>query len=150
MANDTPMVFSPEWGRRVEAAINASDGYRLAAAAWRDSLGLEMQGGPPGLPRAAVLDLWQGSCHAVHTGPKARPAEAAFLLRATSADWQELLAGRLEPMWGIMSGRLRLERGSLADLLPFARAARLLVEAIATVEAAFPSDQPEGDRGNGS
>ena len=140
MPNETTLVFSSEWGRQVEAAINASDGYRRAAIDWRDSLGLEMEGAPEKAPCAAVLDLRNGSCHAVHTGEGARPGEAAFLLRAGPADWQELLAGRLEPMWGILSGRLRLERGSMAALLPFAQAAQLLVEAIASVDATFLED----------
>lgn len=139
MANDPPMVFSDEWGRLIHSAINASADYRLAAADWRDSLGLEMEGAAPGAPSAAVLDLRDGSCRAVDTGPAARPGEAAFQLSASRADWQELLAGRLEPMWGIMSGRLRLERGSLAALLPFAEAARHLVAAIASVDAIFPA-----------
>lgn len=140
MSNEPPLIFSEEWGRRVAAAINASAAYRRAAPDWRDSLGLEMDEAPPGAPRRAVLELGEGACHAVHTGDAARAADAAFLLRAGRAEWREVLAGRLEPMWGVMSGRLRLERGSLAALLPFAQAARLLVEAVASVDALFPAE----------
>lgn len=142
-ASDPPLVFSDEWGRRVEAAINRSDRYREAAAEWRDSLGLELAGAPAGAPRAAVLDLHAGVCRGVATGEAARLEEAVFLLQADAGRWQELLAGDLEPIWGIVSGRLRLARGSPAALLPFAEAARALVEAIATVEAKFPPDGKE-------
>lgn len=145
MTNLPIPIFSGEWGRRIETAINHHEPYRRAAADWKDTLGLVMEPVPAGRPGAAVLDLRHGQCHAVQTGEEARPDEAAFLLRATGEDWRELLAGRLEPMWGILSGRLELARGSVAALLPFAQAARHLVEAIATVETVFP-DASEADR----
>lgn len=141
MHDESPTVFSHDWGRQVHAAINASSRYRDLAALWRGSLGLEMAPAPEGRPFAALLDLEHGTCKGVACGPEARLEEAEFHLRATHADWRELLAGQLEPMWGIMSGRLRLARGNLAALLPFAQAAGVLVEVIASVEAVFPPDE---------
>jgi hypothetical protein len=50
-----------------------------------------------------------------------------------------VLADRTDPVFGLLSGALHLERGSIAALVPFATAAREMVAAARRVEASFPS-----------
>ena len=53
--------------------------------------------------------------------------------------WKRVLAGDLEPIFGIMSGKLELARGSLAKLVPQIAAARELVAAAARIDTVFPA-----------
>ena len=48
-----------------------------------------------------------------------------------------MLQGELEPLFGIMSGKLQLRRGSLVRLTPYINAARELVRAAARVDTTF-------------
>jgi len=47
---------------------------------------------------------------------------------------------RFDPLFALMGGKLKLERGSVSALLPFARAAKEMVTAATRVPTRFPGD----------
>ncbi|MEO1370211.1 MAG: SCP2 sterol-binding domain-containing protein, partial [Acidobacteriota bacterium] len=63
---------------------------------------------------------------------------ADFALRASAETWRRVLDGALEPILGLMSGKLKLRTGSLAALTPYMQASRELVAAAARVDSTFP------------
>jgi putative sterol carrier protein len=143
-------VFTAPWAVAWGEALRASESYRRAAARWEGSLLMEL--GPDqtrGIvaPRAVLLDLWHGDCRAARLATGEDAATATYAVRGAAAVWQELLARRVEPLFALVAGRLRLERGSLSALTPFAAAARELVVAAASLEAEFPRRPEERSAG---
>ena len=47
---------------------------------------------------------------------------------SSTATWQEVLEGRLEPLSALMRGLLELKKGTIAALAPYAQAAQELVK----------------------
>lgn len=134
-------VFSQPWAEDWARGINASEAHREAARTWEG--GIVFCTGEPGEPgaRAVFLDLWHGDCRAARTAGRPEWDEARFVIRAPLATWREVLSGRLAPITALMTGRLKVTKGSVAALLPYVAAARELVNAAARVEGTtFPEE----------
>ena len=136
-----PLVFTPEWARAWCTALNASELYRTVAATWRGSVALTVggDGSSPSTP-AVFLDLEQGSCRAARVASADDLVAASYVFEAEPALWKELLSGSGSPVMAIMTGRLRLVRGELSQLLPYAAAAKELLALASAVESVFPAD----------
>lgn len=137
-------AFSESWARAWADELRASDAYARAAATWEGSLVLEMTAGDgedEGPGAAVFVDLWHGECRGARSATGGDLGGTDFLIRGGVETWQRVLAGDLEPIFGIMSGKLRLVRGNLAKLVPQITAARELVAAAARIETVFPGAQ---------
>lgn len=130
-------VFTQPWVDRFRQEINCSESYRHHGATWEAPIALEMSFRGRASPRTIVLHLHQGSCESAHCADSV-PDEVQLIIRTDVVGWQRILAGKMDPIWGIMSGKLRLVRGSLTELVPYALAAKALVDSAAQVEATFP------------
>lgn len=134
-------VFSEDWTRAWAEELRTSDAYRTAAATWEGSLALVMtadgDGADNDAAQAAFVDLWHGECRGARPASDEDRATADFVIAAASQTWQQVLAGKLEPVFGIMSGKLKLERGSLAKLVPQVTAAKELVACAARIDTVF-------------
>jgi len=135
----TPDIFSTEWAGDWKRALDVHAGYRAAAATWEGSLVLQMHG-PDDAGRAVYLDLWHGECREARAGSSDDIAAAKFVLSGSIETWRRVLGGEVAPLMGLMTGKLTLGRGSLAALLPYAAAAKALVDAAATCPARFPGE----------
>ena len=133
-------VFAPAWTERLAEELNADLEYRRAAADWRGVLGLALAA-PDGGRRTALLDLEAGRCMRTANDPEACPPD--YLIEADAATWKRVLAGELEPMWGLMSGKLKLAHGSLAELAPQAASALRIVKCAQKIDAVFPETTPK-------
>ena len=49
-----------------------------------------------------------------------------------------MLAGKTDPIVGLMGGKLKLAKGSMFALLPYAKAAKQLVASAIDVDTSFP------------
>jgi putative sterol carrier protein len=133
-----PIAFSDEWARAWCEALNASEAYRAAAAAWEGSVALaattaDGSGGP-----AVFLDLRHGSCLAARAASPEDVAGATYLIEAQPATWRDVLAAQTSPLMALMTGRLKLTRGEMAKLMPHANSARELLHLAGAVETDFP------------
>jgi len=135
-------VFTDPWTARFREEINRSESFRSHGASWEAPIALEMSFRGSVEPRRVVLDLHGGSCRNATYGHPVADAGIKLVIRTDVAGWQRILAGRMDPIWGIMSGKLKLVRGSLSDLIPYAKAAKALVDSAARIDARFPP--PEG------
>lgn len=133
-------MFTLEWAAAWGRQINASDAYRLAAQTWKWPVILTMKEDPAlGLPeRSIYLDLLKGECREARSASPEDFDATTFVLAADPETWKQVLDGELEPIPGIMRGRIRLTQGSLATLLPYVLAAKELVSAATRVETLFP------------
>lgn len=127
-------LFGEGWAARWAGEIAASEAYRKAAAGWEGALVLALPAaGDPGV----WVDLLHGACRGARAATAEDRATAPFVLEAPLPVWQRLLAGSLDPLWALVSGKVRLARGPLAGLVPWAAAARELVAAARRVPTSF-------------
>lgn len=138
-----PAFFSDAWAQAVCTALNASKAYREAAATWEGDLcfvaraGDGLDGTSLDADRTVYLDLHRGVCRSARA--VAGEAGAAFSIEAAYADWQRVLGGTLDPVMGVMLGKLRVV-GDKAAVLRHARAAKALVACAAGVETDGAAD----------
>jgi putative sterol carrier protein len=132
-------VFSDAWARACAALINANEAYRLAAREWEGPIVLLMStDAGPGDDQRVFLDLWHGECREARAATIGDEATARYVLAGASEAWRQVLTGRVPPILALMTGRLRLAKGSLLELLPYVAAAKELVAAASAVLAEFP------------
>lgn len=132
-----PEVFSAAWADAWCSTLNGSDAYRAAAARWEGDVAIVMRDDAGAMQRAVYLDLHHGTCRAARPANADEVAGARYVMEATVPVWRELLEGRTPPLMALMTNRLRLTRGSMAALLPFAAAARELVAAAVALDTSF-------------
>lgn len=131
-------VFGPEWAQAWAEELRQSEAYRKAAASWEGAIVLEMPGAGKPDARAVFADLWHGECRDARVASAEDREQAAYVIRAESKTWQKLLAGDLDPIFGLMTGKLELARGSVTSLMSFIDASKELVAAAARIESTFP------------
>lgn len=131
-------AFSNEWASAWGEALNGSTAYREAAATWEGAIAVIASAA--GERTAAVyLDVWHGGCRAARVATEQDLADAVFVLEAEPAAWKAVLSGAVSPMMALLSGRVKLARGELARLLPYATAAKELVSLAGSITTEFPT-----------
>jgi putative sterol carrier protein len=137
-------AFSQSWAEAWAAELNASPSYRSVAARWEGAVALVLDDPDPAARRAVVLDLWHGACRSAGTAdPDSARETAAYVFQGGLAAWRHVLSDGGSPVVALMSGKIRLAKGSLAALLPYASAAKELLELAGRVPTAFP-EAPQG------
>jgi putative sterol carrier protein len=129
-------AFSAAWAQAWAQALNESSAYREAAAEWEGPVALVLDDGP-GSRRAVLLDLWHGGCRAAGTADPDDLEAARFVFRGSAAAWRHILVEGGSPVVALLSGRIRLARGDLSALLPYASAARELLSLAGSVPVRF-------------
>jgi len=134
-------VFTQDWAVAWGEAIRASDGYRTAARRWRWPMVIIMSFGPElDLPeRSVFLDLFEGDCREARSATETDWAAVPYVLSGDFHAWKQVLERELDPILALMTGKLKLEKGSLASLIPYVTAAREMVAAAAQVPYRFPA-----------
>lgn len=133
---------SEEWVKAYWDAINASD-YAETGKTWNQgvvalvckaetSMGLDEDVG-------IWLDLHEGQCRdaRVVSGDEARTAP--FVVTGDYARWRQVIEGKLDPVKGMMQGKLRL-KGDLPTIVRYVKASKTLVASAANVETEFLDD----------
>jgi putative sterol carrier protein len=88
--------------------------------------------------RAVYLDLFQGDCREARTATAADLAAVPYVIAADPSTWKRVLERELEPLTGLMRGKLRLAKGSVASLIPYLSAAKEMVLSATRIETLFP------------
>ena len=131
---------SQAWFEALVELINGSPGYREAAAEWEGDIAFQIEAEPDRGLAADVwglLDLWHGECRGGGLIDPARGRRAAYLLRAPYSRWRQVVTGELDPIKGMMQGKLKVE-GDLPTIVRQVRAANELVELTMQIPAEFP------------
>lgn len=133
-------VFSEAWASDWCLTLNSNPVYRSAAATWEGSVALVMtlDGSTQSPKRAVYLDLWHGECRAARVASDQDVESATYVLTGLAASWRDVLTGRAAPLMAIMGGKIRVSRGSLASLVPYAAAAKELVATATQMDNVFP------------
>lgn len=133
---------SPEWTQAYKDAVNASEAYRKHGKPWTfgavafvvkadPSLGLDDE-------QCMLLDVNEGECRSTTFGiGRATVESAPFVVVADYARWKACLRGEIDPIKGMMEGKLKLEKGHLPTMLRFVESSRALVQAAQAVSTDF-------------
>jgi putative sterol carrier protein len=92
---------------------------------------LVIDGGP-----AIYLDLWHGACRAAEylDDPTAKNAE--FTISTSFEKWQRVLAGKLDPVQGMVTRQIKLD-GNLVKIMKNVKASQELVKCATTVPTEY-------------
>jgi putative sterol carrier protein len=134
-------IFTENWASLWSNSINANEDYKKAAAKWEGAIGLVMTPDPAmGIEeeRIVIADLWHGDCRGAKVATADKLGDTPYLISAEPAAWKSVLAGKTDPIVGLMGGKLKLAKGGLFALLPYAKAAKELVRSAIAVDTSFP------------
>jgi putative sterol carrier protein len=120
--------------------LNASSSYEEAAATWEGDLCFVFESEPDkGVPGDvwSWLDLWHGKCRdAKYDVPVDEGEKARFIIRAPYSRWKEVIRGELDPIKGMMQGKLKL-KGDLPTIVRHVNASNELVSIAGSVPTEF-------------
>jgi putative sterol carrier protein len=134
-----PEFPSPEWLAEYVERINASPAYREAAATWEGDVAYVIEPEPDkGVTQEVVawLDLWHGECRGARIVTAEEGEKARFVIRAPYSRWKEVIRKELDPVKGMMQGKLKL-KGDLPTIVRYVKAANELVNLAQTVDTQF-------------
>lgn len=138
-----PLPFTQPWADAFRDAINGNAAYRSAAASWTWPVALLLDPPSPDLgypePVAVEVALDRGTAGDARALP-ADQATADIVLGADYQTWKQVVRGALDPVSGVVAGRIRLVRGSLMTLMTHTAAAKALVACAALVPTEFPDE----------
>jgi putative sterol carrier protein len=136
-------LFSETWAAAAAQSIRASANYSKAAATWEGAIVFKLQA-DPGLgvaeARSAFFDLWHGECRSARAASAADLEAAAYIIAADAFTWQQVMAGKLEPIAGLLRGKLKLNKGNVAVLARYVLAAKEMVVCASSVPTRFPGE----------
>jgi putative sterol carrier protein len=139
-----PLFPSREWLEAYAAEINSSKVYAESAATWEGDVTLLCEAEPllgVSGPIYSWLDLWHGKCRAVRYDVPAEEGDLAkFVIRAPYSRWKQVIRGELEPVRGMMQGKLKV-RGDLATIVRHVKAADELVRIARQVPTVFVDER---------
>jgi putative sterol carrier protein len=139
-----PLFPSSEWVDAYVLRINESPAYREAAASWEGDISYVLEP-DDGLDHEVWLwlDLWHGECRGARYELPAEEGERAkFIIRAPYSRWKEVIRKELDPVKGMMQGKLRL-KGDLPTIVRHVKAANELVNLAAGVPAQFADERTD-------
>jgi putative sterol carrier protein len=133
---------SEEWLAEYVRQINASKSYRDAAETWEGDVAYVIEAEPDrGVAEDvwAWLDLWHGACRDGKLVSAQEGERARFVIRAPYSRWKEVIKRELDPVKGMMQGKLKL-KGDLPTIVKYVKAANELVNVAQTVPTEFSDE----------
>ena len=130
-------IFTEAWALAWSEELNASSTYREAARTWEGPVVLVLDAGDAG-ERAVFVDLWHGECRTAREAEDNDHDLAEIVIRGDLATWRRVLERDLDPVFGLMSGRLRLTKGSMSRMMPYVEASKELVAAATRIATLLP------------
>jgi putative sterol carrier protein len=130
---------SEQWIAAYKEAINANPEYRTGAADWTYGVvALIVKALPPAIPEdiGIWLDLDRGVCHDARLVKVDEALKAPFCISGEYARWKQVLKKELDPIKGMMQGKLKL-KGDLPTIVRAVKAAQELVNSGGTIDTQF-------------
>ena len=133
---------SAEWVAAFRDAVNGNPAYKTSGREWTHGVITLIVSANPGIGLAddacMWLDLHQGVCREAKLVPRAEAnSTSAFVIVGDYARWKQVIRKELEPIKGMMQGKLKLAKGQLPVIVRFVQAARDLVESATMVPTTF-------------
>ena len=137
------LFLSDDWVVAYKEVINGDATYKKAGATWDKGVVVLVCKADPAIgiheDAAIWLDLHHGVCRDARMTNLEEANEAPFCITANYDRWKQVLRGTLDPIKGIMQGKLRL-RGNLASVVRYVAASKALVKCAANVPTEFADE----------
>jgi len=133
---------SDAWTEAFKDAVNGNERYREAGKPWIHGAVAMVVSADPALglehDMGMILDVDQGVCRGT-TLVKGMDAvaETPFVIVAPYARWRQVIEGELDPIKGMMEGKLKLTQGNLPIMIRYVESSRELVTSAAHVPTRF-------------
>ena len=138
MAHEFP---SQEWATAYRDAINSNPAYKTAGKDWTHGVVAMVVKADPALripdDTALWLDVDRGLCKDCRLMPAKDALAAAFVIVADYARWKSVIKKELDPIKGMMQGKLKLTKGHMPTIVKYVNSSRELVETTAKVPTKF-------------
>jgi putative sterol carrier protein len=134
---------SEDWLNEYVKRINESSDYKEASATWEGDVAFVFEAEPDnGVPEDiwAWLDLWHGECREGKLVPAEEGEKARFIIRAPYSRWKEVIRKELDPVKGMMQGKLKL-KGDLPTIVRYVKASNELVNLAGSVPTEFVDER---------
>jgi putative sterol carrier protein len=134
--------LSEEWVKRFKEEVQKSPSYKEAAKTWEGDLTLVLQADPQVGIEADLhlyMDLWHGDCRDMRLVSKEEGEKAQFVITGSYDRWKQVAKGELEPVKGMMQGKLKL-KGNLPYIVRYVQAAKELITCTSKIPARFPDE----------
>ncbi len=133
---------SEEWTAAYKIALNNDRAYREAGKSWTfGSVAMIVRSDPANGIRqdaAMILDVHRGECRGARFAEGIEdPEDAEFVIVASYAHWKDVIQGKLDPIRGMMEGKLKLARGHLPTIIRYVESSRQLVASASKVPTDF-------------
>ncbi|MEA2565710.1 MAG: hypothetical protein QOD49_887 [Actinomycetota bacterium] len=134
-----PLFPGKDWLKAYVCQINSSKAYAECAVNWEGDVTFLFEAEPLLLPDPIYswLDLWHGKCRAArYDVPPEEGDLAQFVIRAPYSRWKQVIRRELDPVRGMMQGKLKV-RGDLHVIVRHVKAADELVRIAGQVPTTF-------------
>jgi putative sterol carrier protein len=134
-----PLFPGKDWLEAYVCQINSSKAYAECAVNWEGDVTFLFEPEPLLLPDPIYswLDLWHGKCRAArYDVPPEEGDLARFVIRAPYSRWKQVIRRELDPVRGMMQGKLKV-RGDLHVIVRHVKAADELVRIAGQVPTTF-------------
>lgn len=136
------IYFTPEWVALYEKAIQEDATYKELAKNWEGSVVLHVEKAPQyglDIDLYILLDLWHGECRKARIVPPEVGEAGDYVITGSADRWMEVGRGQLDPVKGMMQGKLRL-KGDLPTIVRYVKAAVRLTEISQMVGGKYPDE----------
>jgi len=127
-------VFDDEWAKAFCAAVNSNKDYAEAGATWEgDFIFVVKPSGGLDAEKKLFVGLLHGKCTGARALDPGDDQKAEFIVSGIYDNWVKVLKKELDPIQGMMAGKLKLT-GNMAKVMRAVKAAQELVNSTAMVE----------------
>jgi putative sterol carrier protein len=145
-----PVFPSEEWVDAWVALANRTPEFEASGRGWEGAVGLVIEpDADAGLPEPIYvrLDGRHGKWLSSELGKDSALVEGAvFVLRAPYPRWKDLIRQKLQPVRGVLQGKIRVE-GHLPVILRWTKSVAIFAELAASVDTEFV-DELASDSGS--
>jgi len=129
---------SDEWIKELSSQLNASEAYEKSSKDWEGDFIFVVEPDDAYEGTAYLfLSLYHGKSPDAAMIASEDEREVEFVIRASFSAWRQVIEGKLDPIPGMMTRKLRVE-GSLIKITRYVRATQELVACCARIETEFP------------
>lgn len=125
---------SDEWIKELSRQLNDSETYEKSAKDWEGDFIFvcEPDDAFQGEPVHLYLDLHHGQSPSARQLSGSDEKQAAYVLSAPFSTWRKVIEGKLDPIQGMMTRKLKLQ-GNMMKIMRYPKAAKEIVSCCALV-----------------
>jgi len=128
---------SDEWVKEFASQLNASEAYERSAKDWEgDFIFICEPDKAYPETRYLFVGLYHGKCTDAIELASEGEREAQFIIRAPFSSWRKVIEGKLDPISGMMTRKLKL-KGDMMKVMRYPKAAKELVNCVSRVPTDF-------------